>query len=155
MRESREAVLRGFKRNLLEKGRNESEWNLMASDCDVDDHFRKLMNCGSARDEPNIQACVAGVLKAGRLILCEAYDRAYNAQGEVVIEFSQTVPASDGFLAFEGKHVIASDVNYQGWAKANLADTSKALYHICGCDAWECTKRGRRVIHISKSVNGD
>ena len=152
LRESREAVLRGFKRHLLDKGHDETEWALMASESDVDASFRKFMNCGVARDEALIQACVGGVLKAGRLLLCEVYDNSGHPQGEAVIEFIKDVSASDGFMAFEAKHIVASDEGYQSWAKFHLADTSKALYHNCGCHAWECgwTKRGRKVIHISK-----
>ena len=40
-REAQEAVLRGLKRLLMDKGHAEADWALMATESDVDESFRK------------------------------------------------------------------------------------------------------------------
>ena len=150
--EAREAVLRGFKRTILDKGYEEKDWNALACEPDVDSCFKKVMNCGRAQDEERIEACVQGVLGAGRLVRFDVYDHSNNPQGSAAVEVLESVPCSDGFGAFTGKHLAASDEGYHHWAKSALADPTKSVFHLWGCNAWECgwNKRNRKVTHISK-----
>ena len=69
--EARQAVLRGFKRNLLDKGYEEKDWNALADESDVDECCRREMNSGLAHDDDRIQTCVERVLGAGRLLRYE------------------------------------------------------------------------------------
>ncbi|CAE7622693.1 Rpl30 [Symbiodinium sp. CCMP2592] len=150
--EAREAVPRGFKRTILDNGHEEKDWNASACEPDVDSCFKKVMNCGRAQDEERIEACVQGVLGAGRLVRFDVYDHSNNPQGSAAVEVLESVPCSDGFGAFTVKHLAASDAGYHHWAKSALADPTKSVFHLCGCNAWECgwNKRNRKVTHISK-----
>ena len=110
------------------------------------------MDCGRPQDEDLIAACIHGMLGAGRILRFEVYDHSFNVQGEAAMEITEQAACTDGFAAFSGKHVAASDEGYEQWAKSTLADPSKNVFHLCGCHAWECcwSKRSKRIVHISK-----
>ena len=74
------------------------------------------------------------------------------SKGEAAVEVIELVSCKDGYAAFTGKHLAATDEGYQHWAVSSLADTSKTIFHLCGCHAWACgwNKRGRKIIHISR-----
>ena len=152
VREQREAILRGFRKHLIDKGHDDDEWKAIAESSQIPAKYFQPLNGGSARDETCINECVSRVLGPGIWLRYECYDDDFRVQGESILEFTEPVGTRDGYAAFHGRHVAASDSDYEDWARQYAADPSKLVYHLCGCNAAECgwQKRGKKVVHIAR-----
>ena len=152
LREQREATLRGYRKHLLEKGHDDDEWKAIAESSEIPAKYFQPFNGASANDEARINECVSRALGPGQWLRYECYNDDFGVQGESILEISERVSARDGYAAFHGKHVVASDPDYHDWANQYVGDPTKLVYHLCGCHAKECgwQKRGKKVVHISK-----